>query len=339
MSLLPRVGLAPLLLLGLALAARADTGRVLAEPSWEELRAVYDYDTALPLDAEPATSPPADGQLHHIVFSSTNAQRVTALIGLPSAARYGPGPYPAIVIGHGLGGSKDDLGFRMAAQFLLSLGYAAVAIDYANHGERRTPEQARLGSISEVSQLTPELGAMLLAQLPDGARQSIVDLRRSVDLLESMPQVDSERIGFAGASLGAVFGVVFAAVEPRIAVGVFLIGGADWTKILAESEVPGLAEARAAGTIDPVALGRALRESDPLWFAPHLTCPSLLVFGADDNVIPYEPCGRLLSELAGGDKTVTVLDNWIHGSARGPDTLALIGMVQRYLLERFPPSH
>lgn len=323
-----------LALLALVLVARGDEGTIAAaEPTWDELRAAYDYDASQPLDVEATAALAADGQLRHIVFSSANGERVPALAGLPNAGQHGAGPYPAVVLGHGLGGSKDDQGFRTAAQFLLMSGYAAIIIDYPNHGERRSPELQAMGSITDAAQLTPELAAAMLTQLESGAKQTVFDQRRATDFLCSLPQVDKERIGYAGASLGAILGTVFVAVEPRIKAAVLIVGGADWTQILATSQIPGLPAARDAGVIDPEVLGPALQLSDPKWFAPHVACPTLSLLGAQDNIVPYEPCGKLLCELLGGDKTIKVFPDWGHGPTQGADAFSLISMLQQFLKE------
>ncbi len=52
-------------------------------------------------------------------------------------------------------------------------------------------------------------------------------LRRAVDLLQSLPQVNDERIGFVGYSAGARTGAILAGVEPRIRALVFMSGGED----------------------------------------------------------------------------------------------------------------
>jgi pimeloyl-ACP methyl ester carboxylesterase len=46
--------------------------------------------------------------------------------------------------------------------------------------------------------------------------QSIVDLRRGIDYLESRPDIDPDRIAVFGGSLGGWIGSILAAVEPRI---------------------------------------------------------------------------------------------------------------------------
>jgi hypothetical protein len=52
-----------------------------------------------------------------------------------------------------------------------------------------------------------------------------MDLGRSLDYLETRPDIDVRNTGFYGLSLGVVHGVRMIAVEPRIKVAVFTSGG------------------------------------------------------------------------------------------------------------------
>jgi dienelactone hydrolase len=64
---------------------------------------------------------------------------------------------------------------------------------------------------------------------PDGYIQMVIDLRRAVDVLVARKDVDPNRIGYVGHSLGATWGVPLAAVEKRIQVFVLMDGlPPDW---------------------------------------------------------------------------------------------------------------
>ena len=58
----------------------------------------------------------------------------------------------------------------------------------------------------------------------DSYIQMVMDLRRAVDVLISPKDVDTDRIGYVGHSLGATWGAPLAAAEKRIKVFV-LMGG------------------------------------------------------------------------------------------------------------------
>jgi dienelactone hydrolase len=88
------------------------------------------------------------------------------------------------------------------------------------------------------------------------------DLRRTIDFLETRPDLDAGKIAFYGLSLGAQLGPVYLAIEPRLKTGVLFAGGFEtWT-------VPA--------------------ETDPVHFAPRVRQPVLMVNGREDYDLPYE---------------------------------------------------
>ena len=58
-----------------------------------------------------------------------------------------------------------------------------------------------------------------------GIVRYVVDLRRALDLLETLPQVDGERIGFVGESWGGATGALLAGVDERIKAYVLTYAG------------------------------------------------------------------------------------------------------------------
>ncbi|MEO8055387.1 MAG: hypothetical protein ABI768_09540, partial [Acidobacteriota bacterium] len=73
---------------------------------------------------------------------------------------------------------------------------------------------------------------------------------------------DAKAIAFYGLSLGAIDGVIFVALEPRIRTAVFLAGGLRFQRVAPEVE--------------------------PFNFAPRILIPVLLVAGRYDFGRPYE---------------------------------------------------
>ncbi len=98
---------------------------------------------------------------------------------------------------------------------------------------------------------------------------------RVLDYLETRADLDRERIGYYGASLGAYSGVLIGAIETRLKAMVLMGGG------LARVPVP--------------------QEIDPLNFAPRLRLPTLMVNGEGDFQYPLETTQRPLFRLLGAD--------------------------------------
>jgi cephalosporin-C deacetylase-like acetyl esterase len=89
----------------------------------------------------------------------------------------------------------------------------------------------------------------------------VKDLSRSIDYLETRPDIRADRIGFYGASLGGMFGP-FLALEGRIKAAV-----------LADGAFPSW---------------RGRPEADPINFAPRVKIPVLMINGRYDFVLPVD---------------------------------------------------
>jgi eukaryotic-like serine/threonine-protein kinase len=99
------------------------------------------------------------------------------------------------------------------------------------------------------------------------------DLGRSIDYIASREDLDADRIAFYGHSLGAVYGTVLTAIEPRFAAALMLGGGVN------------------SGPLPP--------EADPLNFAPRVRLPTLMLTGRDDFIRPVETHQVPLFQLLG----------------------------------------
>ena len=86
------------------------------------------------------------------------------------------------------------------ALFAAAQGYASLVIDEYGQGERTTRHKP----------------APQAEQLARAVRQTAVDVRRGLDYLGTRPDINSQKIGLVGVSLGAIIGTVTAGVDPRI---------------------------------------------------------------------------------------------------------------------------
>jgi len=142
-------------------------------------------------------------------------------------------------------------------------------------------------------------------------RQSSYDVSRAIDWLETQPNIDSERIGLFGISLGAIRGTLVMAMDKRIRAGVLGLGGGDLPYILTHSSEKRLAAARdkilARNNIDAKEAEARLRESiqyDPLALAPSVDPERvLMVIASGDKVIPPKKSWELRRKL-GNPETI-----------------------------------
>mgnify|MGYP001191842811 CR=1 FL=1 len=163
-------------------AGGADAG---ADPyyGWVHL---FDYDASVPLDFETASTDMQDGMTVSEVSYRGALDRVPATLVEPP----GDGPFPGIVFLHWGGADRSE--FLDEAVALAASGAVGLSID------------APWNRPDPVSTTPDEAGI-----------QIVIDVRRGVDLLDSLPNVDGERLAFVGHSYGASRGGVLAGIERR----------------------------------------------------------------------------------------------------------------------------
>lgn len=96
-------------------------------------------------------------------------------------------------------------------------------------GERDLIDWARLGAATD-----EESFQLAVTDAVSRVRTMVIDVRRLIDWAETQPDIDSRRIGLIGFSLGAQIAGLIISNEPRVAVGVLVMGGANPHEILTE---------------------------------------------------------------------------------------------------------
>jgi dienelactone hydrolase len=146
----------------------------------------------------------------HISFSVETAQRVTGLLMKSPGSS---GRLPVVIQLHGTGGNKEQL--RTQLTTFANRGFVAVAIDGRYHGERA-------GNAPGLN--TPYATAIFNAYKTGREHpffyDTVLDVIRLIDYLETRRDVDPSRIGLGGFSKGGIETYLAAAVEPRVAVAV-----------------------------------------------------------------------------------------------------------------------
>ena len=131
--------------------------------------------------------------------------------------------------------------------------------------------------------------------------QSVVDLRRTVDYLASRGDIDMDRIGYIGVSLGSFVGSVFAGVDPRVRTAVFVVGGGGWKAMIDTSGVHALEAIRAHEAErgrDTADFAKALHVVEPLAFAPRIAPRPVLMINCDnDQYVPKPTAEDLFASL------------------------------------------
>jgi dienelactone hydrolase len=139
-------------------------------------------------------------------------------------------------------------------------------------------------------------------------KQLIVDRRRALDWLVERPEVDTDRLGAYGVSLGAITTVMLAAVEPRFALSIAVMPGGDLPTVFSRSvegeckgirKVQGLPESPNSAQLEEfIAAGRKVIATDPLKFARYVDPAEILLFNTRrDTSVPTDTQEALWNEL------------------------------------------
>lgn len=147
-----------------------------------------------------------------------------------------------------------------------------------------------------------------------------VDAWRGVDFLLACPEVDPQRIGVTGSSQGGGLTITTAAMRPEIraaAAGApYLCGFMDacaLTHTYPYEEINDylrLYPDRRQAVTDTVAY------FDGINFADHITCPTIVNIGLQDNVCPPETGYALFGRIASTDKRLYPYDGYGHDAGR-----------------------
>lgn len=162
---------------------------------------------ALPLTGDGLTQ-------EHVTFAADAVEQVPTLL-LKSASH--TGRRPVVIVLHGTNGAKEQLLPRLRS--FAARGFVAVAIDARYHGER-----SREAAGPSSRYLNALLRTYRTGQEHPFLYDSVWDVMRLIDYLETREDVDPKRIGLMGVSKGGMETYLTAAVDPRIAAAVPLIG-------------------------------------------------------------------------------------------------------------------
>jgi dienelactone hydrolase len=188
---------------------------------------------------------------------------------------------PAVVVLDILDGAQ--VVGRAEALWLAQHNIPALIVHMAYYGPRRpTGSRERL--------LSPDVD-----QSVANITQTVLDCRRAFAWLETRPEVDPNRMGILGTSLGSFVGGVVAGVEPKVKSACLLLGGGGLVESFSEHPKAGLV--LAALTVIGVTkekLKKQIEPVDPITYADRLKEKRLLLIAASqDDVVPPAAMKRL----------------------------------------------
>ncbi len=233
-------------------------------------REQFAYDqTELNAEVEYSRESPG-GWTHELVSfdAAYGGERVLGHLFLPANT---PPPYQTVVYFPGSASAwmpsseylESYYEFTMFLSYLVRNGRAVFYPVYKGTFERGGPQFMALLDVPE-NWSTYAYTELLI--------QEVKDLRRSIDYLETRPDLDSERLAYYGMSWGANLGAIIPAVEVRFGASVLVAGGL-------------------------FGIGRP--ESTDLTYVTRVVTPTLILNGKYDVFFPPETSSRPMLDLLG----------------------------------------
>ncbi|MFF1718811.1 CocE/NonD family hydrolase [Streptomyces sviceus] len=231
----------------------------------------------------------------------------------------GTGRRPAVLLGHGFGGSKNDV--RQQAQDLARDGYAVLT--WSARGFGRSTGKVGLND-------------------PKG---EVADVSRLIDWLAKQPQVQLDRpgdprVGVAGASYGGAISLLAAghdqrvdAIAPSITywnlsdalfpngvfkklwAGIFVNSAGGCAKF--EPQICAMYQRVAQSGVPDAQAEKMLEERSPSAVAKDIKVPTLLVQGQTDSLFPLNQADAAAKAIRANGAPVDV--DWIAGGHDGGD--------------------
>jgi predicted amidohydrolase/dienelactone hydrolase len=181
---------------------------------------------------------------------------------------------PVVIMIPGLDSVKEEL--QATAEYLLSRGLAVIAIDGPGQGEAEYE--------------------LLIEPAYERVTTAVADYLKGCD------DVDPDRIGVFGVSLGGYYAARSAAYEPRVRAAVELAGpyrwDLDWDMLPAQTRTTFQHRSGAGSPAEARERAAAMTLEDA---ATRITCPLLVAHGGRDRLVPPYHAERLAREAPGAE--------------------------------------
>lgn len=220
---------------GLATAA-GSWAQSVPEPVGEEaygvLKAFYDYDADIPLEARVVELKETETSVRRkVVFRGARSFLVPGYLEFPKNAQP---PYPCVLLMHGWSGGKENwwendnyIYGGIARKALLDKGWAVFALDAQGHGDRIAENDYHVVNLYNEPDAPARKNYFTLREI---ITQTLVDYRRGLDYLASRGDIDMGRIAALGYSMGGFHAFALTAVEPRIKLGASCVVPVSWSE-------------------------------------------------------------------------------------------------------------
>lgn len=258
-----------------AKTAATFVNKLATTPPWPTLLAAYDYDNNVPPEV---SEEPVEHEAYtriNLSFAGGSGKPVTGVFMRPKEGE----KFPCVLALHGLTQSKE-IAVKDFGERLVENGVAVLALDAPRHGQDR-----------KATQQSYWRAKVIRVAIHDG----VLNYRSALDYLATRPDVDQDRIGLIGLSMGAMTGAILGGVEGRIKAFALCVGGDPFVPI---------------ARVVSASMGREeyFAVSPSLYIGHISPRPVLMINGRKDPIV-VAPAALLLHEAAQMPKEVV----WYNG--------------------------
>ena len=228
-------------------------------------------------------------------------------------------PVPLVVITHGFGDTSLAPCMTLA-RLLVRQGIAALTW-YLPFHSRRLPQALR--GIYE---------PLTAAEWLEIYRSSVIELRRIIDWVSELKEIDRTRLAAAGISMGGIVSSIAMGVDSRISAGIFIVTGGHMEELswggkiemlftghgcsreecaAVYAQYPAYLDEVAQKGIENVKPAKECFLFDPLTFAGNIGSRPVLMVCADRDEMVSEKSTRYLWEACGKPPLVRVTDSHV----------------------------
>ncbi|MEW6201563.1 MAG: alpha/beta fold hydrolase [bacterium] len=256
----------------------------------DEIAPWYEYDREAALKPEIISR--VEGKNYEKVYfryTSVGGEVVPGVLTLPDPDAHKP-PFPVIVLMHGYMQDKENFIFAGFHKPFADKGWATVAIDAPYHGERPGKMEDAFRTIETSEQFI---------------KQYIFDVFRLLDYIETLPELDTERVGYFGISMGTIVGAIAAGIDERIRAMVLTLGGGDLACVFKDINVAGAKNVKGfAGEEGVDALVERFAYLDPVSYLRKISGRPVMFYNTRDDMVVRKECAENFHNAVGEPKKV-----------------------------------
>jgi hypothetical protein len=248
----------------------------------DDLRRYYNYDPSEDLNYRVIkTTDTTLATILNIQYTGGNDMMVTAYLIIP---KNNLRRYPAVIFLHGT--CQDKNAFLTNALALARNSFASLLID--------DPPALPVSQKMNYQNYSEPAKELLVH------RQSVINVRRGIDLLEQHPKIDGDRIAFTGIEYGAWTGAIVAGVEFRILTYILINCPSQPSSELRNSNEPGIVKKRNAFSTEQIDLYESItKKLDPEYYLPyHRNSTILFQFSEEDSTVVVNTHNKLFNSAS-----------------------------------------